>query len=65
MPFINVKTSKELTSEKIETVNVAVREMLTAFKKIENPKVLKPYPSLACLHSASVRSIQTPKGHEA
>lgn len=36
--YLLVDTSGSMRGEKIETVNVAVREMLTAFRKIENPK---------------------------
>ena len=36
--FLLVDTSGSMRGEKIETVNIAVKEMLNAFKKIENPK---------------------------
>lgn len=36
--FLLVDTSGSMRGEKIETVNIAVKEMLNTFKKIENPK---------------------------
>ena len=38
--FILLDVSGSMRGEKIETVNVALKEMLNSFKKIENPKVL-------------------------
>ena len=36
--FIMLDVSGSMSGEKIETVNVALKEMLNSFKKIENPK---------------------------
>ena len=36
--FLLVDVSGSMRGEKIETVNVALKEMLNTFKKIENPK---------------------------
>lgn len=36
--FILLDTSGSMRGEKIETVNVALKEMINTFKKIENPK---------------------------
>lgn len=36
--FILLDVSGSMSGEKIETVNVALKEMLNSFKKIENPK---------------------------
>jgi uncharacterized protein YegL len=36
--FLLVDTSGSMQGEKIETVNVALKEMLSVFRKIENPK---------------------------
>lgn len=36
--FLLVDVSGSMTGQKIETVNVALKEMLNAFRKIENPK---------------------------
>ena len=36
--FILLDVSGSMRGEKIETVNVALKEMLNSFKKIENPK---------------------------
>ena len=36
--FILIDVSGSMSGEKIETVNVALKEMLNSFKKIENPK---------------------------
>ena len=36
--FILLDVSGSMKGEKIETVNVALKEMINSFKKIENPK---------------------------
>ena len=36
--FILLDVSGSMSGEKIETVNVALKEMINSFKKIENPK---------------------------
>jgi uncharacterized protein YegL len=37
--FLLVDTSGSMQGERIETVNVALKEMISVFRKLENPKV--------------------------
>ena len=47
--FLLVDVSGSMTGQKIETVNIALKEMLNAFRKIENPWDVLEYLALQIL----------------